>query len=396
MSHVDEGTLHAWLDGALDALPAAEAARVREHLATCEACAARLEEERQVRQEAADILGAAVPASIEPPAFEEVRALARARSKAAAAPSRISRLGWAASIVLALGAGWMLRGAALPDFGRAGFERDATRAEEAAADLDDSPVPSSPGAAEAAVDEAEAAPPVPSGGVAPVPVSPTRQRVDSVAFDAVTAIEAAPAEKRALPVPPPTERLLPEPVWVRDEAIPTAVVPAARFDTLAFPRTAAEAKEAVAAASTERLADAAKPDAATGRAAPLATGQDLGAVRNAVLPAAARRAAPSIVREAALDASASLVVPGLEVLSVAGLDAEGLPGGVRVRQRLVGGDTLEMVHLPAGTTPSMLEPVTADTRTELVLPRDGGWLLVRAHATREALLELVRRMDQGG
>jgi hypothetical protein len=97
-----------------------------------------------------------------------------------------------------------------------------------------------------------------------------------------------------------------------------------------------------------------------------------------------------------LDASASLVVPGLEVLSVAGLDAEGLPGGVRVRQRLVGGDTLEMVHLPAGTTPSMLEPVTADTRTELVLPRDGGWLLVRAHATREALLELVRRMDQGG
>ena len=42
MSHIDEGALHAYLDGALDSYPAAEATRIREHLESCAACAARL------------------------------------------------------------------------------------------------------------------------------------------------------------------------------------------------------------------------------------------------------------------------------------------------------------------------------------------------------------------
>ncbi len=223
-----------------------------------------------------------------------------------------------------------------------------------------------------------------------------------MALDAFTPIVRPPAEERALPVPPPSERVLPEPAWLRDAAIELKTLPRARFDTLAFPRTVAEAKEAVAAASMGR------PAGAKVTAAPVTgVGRELGGVAsNAVAATVIRsdpaadegRASPSALRDAASAPSAtsgSLVVPGLEVLSVAGLDAEGLPGAVRVRQRLADGDTLELVHLPAGLAPSALAPVARDGRTELVLPRDGGWLVVRAHADREALLDLVRRMDEG-
>src|SRR5256885_7382952 len=43
MQHLDEGTIHAWLDGALDA---EESARVEEHVAQCAACSAAVEEAR--------------------------------------------------------------------------------------------------------------------------------------------------------------------------------------------------------------------------------------------------------------------------------------------------------------------------------------------------------------
>lgn len=411
MSHVDEGTLHAWLDGALDALPEAEAARVREHLATCEACAARLEEERAIRQEAADILGTAVPVPVEPPAFEEVRALARARAKTARAGMRISRLGWAASIVLALGAGWMLRDAATPDFGREGFVRDAARpAEEIAAERGDRS-PAQTAALEAETDDAPT-----TGGAAPVDAEELEFRSAETSLDDATTAASGrgapspdatttdePDRDRAAPVvvPQPSRRSLPAPVRLRDEAIGAVALPTTRFDTLAFPRTAVEAKEAVAAAAAGPPDEVVRRTVPTEPSAPVpakAAGQDAGRVRNAALSQADQRPAAAYRAEAdAVSPSpGSLVVPGLEVLSVATMDAEGFPGGVRVRQLLAGGDTLELVHLPTGATPSMLQPVAPDLRTELVLPRAGGWLLVRAHATRDALLELVRRMDEGG
>ncbi len=401
MSHVDEGTLHAYLDGALDALPAAEAARVREHLATCGACAARLEEERQVRQEAVDILGAAAPASIDPPAFEEVRALARARGRPARTASRLSRLGWAASVVLALGAGWMLRDAAMPDFAREGFVRDEARqAEEATADVAD--------AGEAERQKAEGDRDVPT----PTPTGQIRGRRQSRRagvrspparrFHAGARrgrVEGEPADGGASDARRSAERAHPA----------GAVVAARRGDRGAgdhrlplrhahVPAHGGRGEGGGGGRGHTPAGRRGQRAAPTQRPAPLpvsGAGQDLGRVRSAALPLADRRNA-TLFREAASGTTGSLVVPGLEVLSVAGLDGEGLPGGVRVRQRLAGGDTLELVHLPAGMTPSMLEPVAPDTRTELVLPRAGGWLVVRAHATRDVLMELVRRMDEGG
>src|SRR5690606_7401652 len=111
MSHVHEGALHAYLDGALDELPDGEARRVRMHLERCETCRQRLERERAVRSEAEAILADARP-SIDLPTLEELRLLAGSGPGREERPhrTRLRRLGWAASVALAVGTGWMLRG----------------------------------------------------------------------------------------------------------------------------------------------------------------------------------------------------------------------------------------------------------------------------------------------
>jgi anti-sigma factor RsiW len=61
MSHLDEGTLHALLDGELDL---AEVSEVQKHLGTCVACGSRLQEVKQVLAEADRLVGAMqVPAA---------------------------------------------------------------------------------------------------------------------------------------------------------------------------------------------------------------------------------------------------------------------------------------------------------------------------------------------
>jgi len=60
MPHVDEGTLNALLDGELGA---AEVLEVQTHFATCAACAARLDEARQMLAETERLV-----AALEPPA----------------------------------------------------------------------------------------------------------------------------------------------------------------------------------------------------------------------------------------------------------------------------------------------------------------------------------------
>jgi hypothetical protein len=64
-AHVDEGTIHAWLDGALDA---AESARVERHVAACAACASRVAEARGLVAAASRILTRLddVPAGVAP------------------------------------------------------------------------------------------------------------------------------------------------------------------------------------------------------------------------------------------------------------------------------------------------------------------------------------------
>jgi anti-sigma factor RsiW len=71
MSHLDEGTLHALLDGELDL---AEVSEVQKHLGTCVACGSRLQEVKQVLAESDRLVGAMeVPAGVTSGRAEPVR-----------------------------------------------------------------------------------------------------------------------------------------------------------------------------------------------------------------------------------------------------------------------------------------------------------------------------------
>ena len=103
MSHVDDGTLHAYLDGELSP---PEAQDVAGHLAQCPGCRGRLEEERAVITRATKLLGRAAPPDRVLPPFRprDVKPLARLWWKA-----RLP-LAWAVTVALALGIGMYLGG----------------------------------------------------------------------------------------------------------------------------------------------------------------------------------------------------------------------------------------------------------------------------------------------
>jgi anti-sigma factor RsiW len=102
MSHVDDGILHAYLDGELGPM---ERERLEGHFAACPPCRMRLTEERSLIERAQRLLDLAVPAAptrAAPP-------LHGLRRRPAWWHVRIP-LVWAATLTLAVGAGWFLRG----------------------------------------------------------------------------------------------------------------------------------------------------------------------------------------------------------------------------------------------------------------------------------------------
>ncbi len=107
MSHVDDGTLHAYLDGEL---APAEAQGVDAHLAQCPACRSRVDEERALIARADELLGLAAPPDRAVPPF---------RAGDLKPPVRLwwqlrLPLAWAATVTLALGIGMYLGGGVLP------------------------------------------------------------------------------------------------------------------------------------------------------------------------------------------------------------------------------------------------------------------------------------------
>src|SRR6266700_1307665 len=102
MSHVDEGTLHAYLDGEL---PSGDRATLEAHVAQCATCRTALADERALRDRASAVLGRARPLERPTPPFEQIRRTPARRPWHVRMP-----FAWAASIVLALGVGYLLRG----------------------------------------------------------------------------------------------------------------------------------------------------------------------------------------------------------------------------------------------------------------------------------------------
>jgi len=101
MSHVDDGTLHAYLDGELSP---PEAQGVEVHLAQCPGCRGRLEEERALITRAGELLALAAPPDRELPPF---------RAGDVQPPTRLwwqvrLPLAWAATVALAFGIGTYL------------------------------------------------------------------------------------------------------------------------------------------------------------------------------------------------------------------------------------------------------------------------------------------------
>lgn len=146
MSHVDDGVLHAYLDGAYPA-GSPDRAAIDAHLAECADCRTRLAEARRVRDRAGDILGLGSPSVVGIPDFADVlsragQGRAGVPSAQAASPRRrylvIRNLAWAASVVLALGVGWYARGALLgPAADDLGVVASAQRQPEPTASADE-------------------------------------------------------------------------------------------------------------------------------------------------------------------------------------------------------------------------------------------------------------------
>jgi hypothetical protein len=106
MSHVDDGELTAYADGAYP-IDDPVALRISAHLSACGNCRARLEQDQDLRNRAAEILSYAAPVVREAPAFETLQ-----HQVATPLPPRRRTipLAWAATIILALGLGWFGRG----------------------------------------------------------------------------------------------------------------------------------------------------------------------------------------------------------------------------------------------------------------------------------------------
>ena len=131
MSHLSDGQLHAYLDGALEEFEGGVAESVLSHLEGCPDCKARLTHVGRLRDEATELLGAARPAAAAPPPFEEVQRRRDAASRTGAAsrlPTGPRSLAWAASLAVAMTAGWLARGTigpSIPGRSAADFDRVA-------------------------------------------------------------------------------------------------------------------------------------------------------------------------------------------------------------------------------------------------------------------------------
>ncbi len=111
MSHLTDGQLHAFLDGSVEDLADAGPSDVRSHLEGCADCRARLEAARLVRDRAHSLLRVAAPPSLAPPPIQELARARSDRSPGLRVPGpRPESLAWAATIAVALTAGWLARG----------------------------------------------------------------------------------------------------------------------------------------------------------------------------------------------------------------------------------------------------------------------------------------------
>ena len=359
LRHVTEGEVHTFLDGQVDALGEDEARRIRAHLAACSACRDRLVVEDAVRERAGALFAADDPMEgWEPPTLHDLRA----RATGPGIGTRMRRggftLGWAASVVLALGIGYGIGtdqgglrddvsgGVPLDDAGRLG--RAVVESPEAASATPQSAPQSAPPSETGGVTVERATGPA-AGAAPPLRIEPEAERMEVLA---VVPAEA-PAEVAA------------------EEAAPVAVQDAVALGAVADARGGrGEAEVAAAVESPSRSVT-------------------LEARRTA--PAATREAAaPSVSLDEMVVAGAAASVTehdvsevtfsGAQVTSVR--EVEVWPGqrGLSVRQTLADGRLVEVLLAKPSDAGPMRPPPRVIShlagREWVAHERDGSWIVV--------------------
>ncbi|MDH5803844.1 MAG: hypothetical protein OEZ54_01580 [Gemmatimonadota bacterium] len=132
MSHVDEGQIQAYLDRQLEFADEAERKRLEYHLSRCLACTELLRESREISERSAAILNALPDQDFARPPFEDVVQLAE-RAERVIKQKRLStmtRLAWAATVIVAVGTGVYVRPYLMKDHAEAPSEVRRTIGED--------------------------------------------------------------------------------------------------------------------------------------------------------------------------------------------------------------------------------------------------------------------------
>jgi len=385
MSHVNEGVLHAYLDGALDELSGAEAQATRDHIAGCSECAASLHEARAVRARAIAILGGTLPSVVMPP-LEDLRARAAVSGAPVVAPrSRLFRLGWAASVVMALGAGWMLRG-------------DRTEMLGAMDAPPTGPLVRLPAYVAAAVPvevesrsdelvrQAALNAKVELGVVAVfedamTDLPPRTGLREITAGVPLTFATVDAADTKLFEASTPASEVLDDALGVAGKV--GEEVAGAERELVALVPMSAPAKEN-RSVENRSVEEGDRPQ----RVMPLTSAREATVGLAVVEPRGGDRS-----RRKRSDDGGAFLVPGLELVSIFQLGEGVIPLGTHVLQTLEDGQVLELFHLLEGVDPNGLEPFPDDGKTGVITPREGGWLIVRANRSVEELKALIARLD---
>lgn len=363
MSHIDDASIEAYLDGAYEVLSQEELVEIERRLEDDAEFAARVAEARAIRDRAASILSLASPGDGDVPSFGELQRRAamegagRDRGKRFLGLPPGVGLSWAATVVLALGVGWYV-----------GQEAGSPAAGTRSATVSARPAAPEPEAQELAatadqtkVSEAESPEDVATGNVESAMAPPPTAEG---AGGAAGAREARPEAFRADAVPERRRAL--------DEA--------ALADRREQPTVDADSGAAAETMETAEL-DGFRRQAATP-------------------PAGAARAMEAPTLGLSGDhALHSLALPALEVIGV-NLDDAGALAGLEILHRLPTGDTLSLRYVglfsqsddglrlgdPKRAEEEALPSVSAQIQRaalpagwrQVVVRKENRWLIARA------------------
>lgn len=435
MSHVAEGELHAWLDGALDQLGERRAQQVREHLRRCASCRERRAAEEALRARAAEVLAMATPRAGEALPLEALLERAKRVPPPEAARSTrgsgLARLGWAASVLIALGAGWTGRELWLRsgrEAGAPGGDRTATRvAVESPTAAVSEPAPlveAIPGPVAA---PPPASPPVPVNSVPAERGSVLAEGpADGSPLESASAAAGAGAEASGTGLAvSPAPVVLPPRVETIQASGPEAAAPgnasASATPVFAAAEPPRAARDQIAAVEANGERTPARPVAGRQERAAFSSVPQPGSIGIQRAPAGAaadvpdlfvqgraRRAQPNRAPQdsglADPDEALDLLVPELKVLHVEW--AEVVPGqrGLKVEQLLASGDTLEIRFVRSGgaaadAAANPLATVVGATLPEgwsqVIQVHGDGWIVARARLPRPELETLIRGVGTG-